>query len=589
MFFSGAVTVGFLMLALQQRRLWLRLIFYACALVALIPGPYLTENYFDIIRSGSIASATDRYLVVAIVIVVLIMVRAYVGWAMVIIIGVALAYAYFGFLIPGTYGHAGYSTGRIASHLLLSTEGLFGIPMGVAATYIFLFSLLGVLLIKTGMGEVFVQLAYALTGRVQGGPALTAVVSSAFVSSINGSAVANVVTTGTFTIPLMKRTGYRPEVAGGIEAAASSAGQITPPIMGAAAFLMAEFTGIPYREIAIAALVPALLYIFAMLVSVRLEAGRENLSRLDAREVPSVWPVLTRKGYMLLPFFVLIGLLFWGFTPTKAAVYAIVLTYALSLLRRETRIGLWGLVEVAVETLKVIMIVIAAVAAAGILIGMLTLTGLGPKLSGLILAAGGDNLLLVLLITMVASFVLGLGMPTSIAYLLLATLIAPALVEFGVPILGAHLFIFYYGLLSAITPPVAVAAYAGASIAQAGPNQTAMQAIRLGFVKVFVPFLFIYAPGILLLGTVGEIVQHVGFAFAATFALAVAFSGWLVVPLSPRWRLTFVGASILLVLPVLSPDLEVLRLALRGAGLALLVGAVVVLRGQGTSTPRQPV
>ncbi|MGE5145920.1 MAG: TRAP transporter permease, partial [Candidatus Eiseniibacteriota bacterium] len=454
------------------------------------------------------------------------------------------------------------------------TDGIFGVPMGVAAQYIFLFSLFGAVLIRSGLGEMFVQLSYALTGRVQGGPGLAAVISSTLFGCINGSAVAGVVTTGTFTIPLMKRTGYRPAVAGAIEAASCSAGQILPPVMGAAAFLMAELTDIPYGTIAISALAPALLYVLAVLVAVRLEAGRDNLGRIDDSDIPRLGAVLKKRAYMLTPLLVLVGGLAVGYTPMRSAAYAILLALLITPWSRSTRLSPWQLLELCVETVRITIGIVAAVAAAGILIGVLTLTGLALQASGLILAAGGDSLFLVLVFTMIASFVLGMGLPTSAAYLLLAILVAPALQKFGVPTLSAHMFIFYYGLVSAITPPVALAAYAGAAIAQSDPTETAMEAIRLGFVKLVVPFLFIFSPGLLLNGGAGNIAGDIAFAAVGIFGLATAFSGWLARPLGAGERLVLGIAAAACLMPTLLPMSLAVVYAIRVAG-TLALGLLV--------------
>ncbi len=573
-FFSLSMAAGLIVVAAARPQAAWRAVLYVLAVLVLIPGPFLWTNYMDIIRSGGIADRTDMALFIIATAAALIVSRYVIGWVMVGLGVVALLYAFFGASIPGTYGHAGYSLGRVTSNLFLRTEGLFGLPMGVAAQYILLFSFLGTLLLKTGLGQVFVDLAHALTGRVQGGPALTAVISSTMFSSINGSAVAGVVTTGTFTIPLMKRTGYRPKVAGAIEAAASSAGQIMPPVMGAAAFLMAELTQTPYAVIAAAALIPALLYVFALLVAVREEAGKYDLGRAEGEDVPLLREVLFKRGHLLLPLVALVVFLAVGYTPSAAAVLCVLATLVVSVLTPQTRIGPVALIAAMMETVRNVLPVVAAVAIAGMLIGVMTLTGMALKLSSLIVDLGAGSLFLTLLLTMIASFVLGMGMPTSAAYLLLAVLVAPALEQFGLPIIAAHMFIFYYGLLSAITPPVALAAYAGASIAGASPNETAVESIRLGFVKVVAPFLFVYAPELLLIGTPVTIALATIAAFAGTFAAGTAFTGWMVRPLTLLHKLGFwlvaAAATVSLVLPVGGvPSLVALALSL--ALLAILV------------------
>ncbi|SLN48192.1 Sialic acid TRAP transporter permease protein SiaT [Aquimixticola soesokkakensis] len=568
-FFSLLVSAGLVAVATKRTSVLWRGALYLLALAVLIPGPYLWTNYMNIIRSGGIANETDMALFIVSALATLVLVRYLIGWVMVGLGILALAYAFFGDLIPGTYGHAGYSLGRVTSNLFLRTEGLFGLPMGVAAQYIVLFSLLGTLLLRTGLGQVFVDLAHSLTGRIQGGPALTAVISSTMFSSINGSAVAGVVTTGTFTIPLMKRTGYRPKVAGAIEAAASSAGQIMPPVMGAAAFLMAELTQTPYATIAAAALIPALLYVFALLVGVREEAGKYDLGRGDDGEIPKLREVLFKRGHLLLPLLALIVFLAIGYTPAAAAVLCLIATLIVATATKATRIGPVAILEVMMNTVKNVLPVVAAVAVAGMLIGVLTLTGMALKLSSLILDFGGDNLFLVLILTMVASFVLGLGMPTSAAYLLLAILIAPALESFGLPVIAAHMFIFYYGLLSAITPPVALAAYAGASIAGAEPNETAVEAMRLGFVKVVAPFLFVYAPQLLLIGTPLTITLATVAAFTGVFAAGTAMTGWFVRHLSWAHRIGLFCAAALTTLALVWPVGSAASLIVEAAGLVL--------------------
>ncbi|WP_353222936.1 TRAP transporter permease [Salinisphaera hydrothermalis] len=521
---------------------------------------------------------------------VVVLVRYYIGWAMVVLAVLALAYAYFGSYIPGEYGNGGFSWSRLTSQMLLSTNGVYGVPMGVAAKYIFLFSLLGTVMVRSGLGQVFVDLSYGLTGRMQGGPGLAAVVSSTLFGSINGSAVASVVTTGSFTIPLMKRTGYRPAVAGAIEAASASAGQILPPVMGAAAFLMAEMTKIPYGTIAISALVPALLYVLSVLVAVRLEAGKDDLGRMSAEDIPDVKAILLKRAYLLAPLVALVAALAMGYTPMRAGAAAIVVALALTPWSKSTRLSPWQLVEVCTSTLKITIGIVAAVAAAGILIGVLTLTGLALQISSLIVSAGGNSLLLVLIYTMIASFILGMGLPTSAAYLLLAILVAPALVHMGVTMLAAHMFIFYFGLVSAITPPVALAAYAGAGIAQADPNETAIQAIRLGFVKLLVPFLFVFSPGLLLIGTGASITGDIVFSAFGIAGLATAFAGWFKQPLGWSGRGLWAITSLACMCPSAIPLDTALVYGLRVAGLAGL--ALLVARALADRTipsHRQPL
>ncbi|MGX1097094.1 TRAP transporter permease [Amorphus sp. MBR-141] len=583
-FFSLIAASGLLYLGLKAKSGVVRVLCYALALFAPIPGLHLWQSYIDIVMRGAMATPPDLWIFVGLMAVILLLARLTLGWTLVILVVLSLAYAWFGYLIPGKYGHGGYDLHRLTSTLMLSTEGVYGVPMGVAVEYIFLFALLGGLLMKIGTGEVFVDLARGITGRVQGGPGLSAALSSSLLGTINGSAVANVVTTGTFTIPLMKRVGYSPALAGAIEAAASSAGQILPPVMGAAAFLMAEIIGVPYSQIALAALVPGLLYVVALMVAVRLEAGKLDLERDTSAGLALLRETLLKRGYLLIPLIALIAFLSNGYTPTQSAVICIVFGLAISPWRKDTRVGPAGLVLVCRDTLIATLPIVAAVAAAGTVIGVLNLTGLGLMLSSLIVETGGDKVWAILLLTAAASFVLGLGLPTSAAYLLLAVLVAPALTQLGLPIIVAHMFIFYYGLVSAITPPVALAAYAAASISGGDPNKTAVEAVRLGFVKLLVPFLFVTMPGLLMIGTGTQIFLSIVFAGIGVVGITVGLAGWLVRPLALAERLAMIVASLLVLWPTDVASTEPVTLAARLVGIVGL--AFLAYRSTAAGEPR---
>ncbi|MGX1307728.1 TRAP transporter 4TM/12TM fusion protein [Amorphus suaedae] len=583
-FFSLIAASGLLYLGLKTQSGWVRVLCYALALFAPIPGLHLWQSYIDIVMRGAMATPPDLWIFVGLMAVILLLARLTLGWTLVILVILSLAYAWFGYLIPGKYGHGGYDLHRLTSTLMLSTEGVYGVPMGVAVEYIFLFALLGGLLMKIGTGEVFVDLARGITGRVQGGPGLSAALSSSLLGTINGSAVANVVTTGTFTIPLMKRVGYSPALAGAIEAAASSAGQILPPVMGAAAFLMAEIIGVPYSQIALAALVPGLLYVVALMVAVRLEAGKLNLERDTTAGLALLRETLLKRGYLLIPLIALIAFLANGYTPTQAAVICIVFGLAISPWRKDTRVGPAGLVLVCRDTLIATLPIVAAVAAAGTVIGVLNLTGLGLMLSSLIVETGGDKIWAILLLTAAASFVLGMGLPTSAAYLLLAVLVAPALTQLGLPIIVAHMFIFYYGLVSAITPPVALAAYAAASISGGDPTKTAMEAVRLGFVKLLVPFLFVTMPGLLMIGTGTQIFLSIVFAGIGVVGITVGFAGWLVRPLVFAERMAMIVASLLVLWPTDVASTEPVTIVARLVGIVAL--AFLAYRSTAAGEPR---
>ena len=587
LFFSLVASGGLLLLGLRAGHPAGRAALYALAPLALIPGLYIQANYLDIVMRGGMAQPQDIWIFAGRLAALVVLIVRGVGWALLVLVAVAIAYAMLGNLIPGEYGHRGYSVRRLASMLMLSTEGIFGLPMGVAVQYIFLFALLGGLLMKIGTGEVFVDIARGLTGRMRGGPGLTAALSSTMLGTINGSAVANVVTTGTFTIPLMKRAGYSPTLAGAIEAAASSAGQILPPVMGAAAFLMAEIIQVPYATIALAALIPGLLYVLALMVAVWLEAGRLGLDRDPEAGFALLRDTLVRRGYLLLPLAALVGFLAAGYTPTRAAVLCMIVALALSPWRRETRVGLLDLVVVCRDTLIATLPIVVAVAAAGVVIGVLNLTGLGLMLSSFIVDLSAGNLPVLLVLTAIVSFVLGMGLPTSAAYLLLAVLVAPALTRMGMEPVVAHMFIFYYGLVSAITPPVALAAYAAASISGGEPNRTAFESIRLGFVKLLVPFLFATMPGLLWVGSGPEIAVSTVLAAVGIVGLTVSFAGWLHGTMPGAERLALALGSVLVLWPDAVLSTDPVTLAARAGGLVLVTVLLSrrLLRGDARTLP----
>ncbi|MDE0923521.1 TRAP transporter permease [Aurantimonas coralicida] len=557
----GIAAILFLSTAAVSGR-WLRTALIVLALVTALPALYVCLDYREIIETAGIVTEQQIWLGAILISVVLIATRMVIGWPLVVIALLALAYAAFGNLLPPPIGHTGYGIDRIISHLYLTTEGVLGTPVGASATYIAVFVLFGALLQTTGMGDVFIGFGHALTGRKKGGPAYVAVISSALFGSINGSAVANVASTGTFTIPLMIRTGYKPQTAAAIEAAASSGGQIMPPIMGAAAFLMVSFTGIPYVEIISHALFPALLYFGAVFAAVQLHAARYDVKAVAAADLPNFRHLLLTRGYMLLPIPILLYFLLDGYTPYRAGFYAIVAALVLAMFARSSRPTPARLMATCRAAVAGLLPVATACACAGIVIGMLTLTGLGLKLSGLIVDASGGSLFIALCLTAIASIVLGMGLPTVGVYLLLAVLVAPALTQMGVPLIAAHLFIFYYGLVSAITPPVALAAYAAAAIAKSKPLETSVEAFLMGLAKIVVPFVFVYGPEILLIGTTGDIVVAITSAFVGVYALSIATTGWWGGPLAP-WRRIAVGAgSVLMMMPGLWTDLAAIPVIL---------------------------
>jgi TRAP transporter 4TM/12TM fusion protein len=440
--------------------------------------------------------------------------RRVIGWAMSIICVTALLYAYFGLYMPELIMHKGYSFERIATTLWLTTEGIFGLPLGVAATFVYVFVLFGAILESTGGGNFFIEMAHALTGRFSGGPAKTSVVASGFLGSISGSAVGNVVATGSFTIPMMKKVGYRPHVAGAIEAAASTGGQLMPPIMGAGAFLMAEFTNTSYLTIIKVALVPAIMYYITVLCFVHIEAQKHNLKGQPKEKLPRVWQVLKSGVHFVIPVAILIYVLVSNYSPMMAGFIAVISTLATSLLmeggrwylqwrepgdnrvsafqfvNHQTRLTLGALEKGARNAVMVSV----ACAAAGIIVGMVTLTGMGLKFSSLVLDLSFGIKGLAILLIGAASLVLGMGLPVTASYIVLATLAGPALLDMGVPIVVTHMIVFWYSQDANVTPPVSLASFAGAAVAGANPMRTAFTSWKLAKGLYIIPLVMAYRP-----------------------------------------------------------------------------------------------
>ncbi|MEQ9569072.1 MAG: TRAP transporter fused permease subunit, partial [Longimicrobiales bacterium] len=524
---------------------------------AVVSCLYLVTQHAELVRRSGSPTPVDLVLGGVAVVVVLELARRTTGWGLVTVAGAALLYAVTGPLLPGVLAHRGYGPVRLIEHLYLSTEGIWGVPLGVSADFVYLFILFGALLDAAGGGALLIAHADRVAGRTRGGPAKTAAVASAFMGSLSGSAVANVVTTGSFTIPLMRRAGFRPAFAGAIEAAASTGGQLMPPVMGAGAFILATWTSIPYAEVAMAAAVPAALYYVALLMAIHFRAGRMGIE--PGTGVGDDQGVLARLP-LLLPLAVVVFYLATGRSPMRAAFWGVTSAVAVGLLRRPRLDGaaLRGAVEGAASGA---VQVAAACAAAGIVVGVASLTGIGLRLSGLIVTLSGGHLLPALGLTALGSIVLGMGLPTTAAYVVLAALGAPALVELGVPLLAAHLFIFYFGCISNVTPPVSLAAYAAAGLSGAHPLTTALHAMVLAGAGFLVPFMFVYGPPLLLQGGVAEIALALTTATAGVTALAAAGMGWLRGPLSPWLRALLAAAALALIFPGLWTD---------GFGLAIL-------------------
>jgi TRAP transporter 4TM/12TM fusion protein len=511
---------------------------------------YLVTEHEALVRRAGSPTLLDLAGGLLTLVVVLELARRTTGWGLVVVAVLALVYAVAGPALPGILAHRGYGFTRLMEHLYLSTEGIWGVPLGVSADFVYLFVLFGALLDMAGGGALLIGLADRIAGRSRGGPAKTAAVASAFMGSLSGSAVANVVTTGTFTIPLMRRSGFKPFFAGAIEAAASTGGQLMPPIMGAGAFILATWTNIPYTRVAVAAVLPALLYYAALLMAIHFRAGRMGLEPGRKKERTAILARL----HLLLPLGFIVLLLAMGRSPMRAAFWGVVTALGVSFLSRKTRPSLGRLEEALLAAGGGAVQVAAACAAAGIVVGVASLTGIGLRMSELIITVSQGNLLLALLLTALGSIVLGMGLPTTAAYVVLAALGAPALIELGVPMLAAHLFIFYFGCISNVTPPVSLAAYAASGIAGSAPLRTAWTAMLLASAGFLVPFMFVYAPPLLLQGPIPEIALVGGTALAGVTALAAAAMGFLRRNLRPWERVVLLSGAFALIFPGLLSD-----------------------------------
>jgi TRAP transporter 4TM/12TM fusion protein len=542
----------------------------ACIAAGILVTAYVIVDYYQIISRTPFVTplASIQYIYgILVILLVLETARRNLGWPLPVLALVFLVYSFLGPYMPGILAHRGVSLSRLIDFLCLGTDGIFGTPLGVSATYVFLFILFGSFLNTSGIGEIFMKLSTALLGHVKGGPGIVAVVSSALFGSISGSAVANVVGTGSFTIPMMKKVGFKKEYAGAVEAVASTGGQIMPPVMGAAAFIVAEIIGIPYVRLCLHAMLPAVLYFFAVGVMVYLGAAKQGWEGLPRNELPSAWGVLREGGHMFLPIVVIVGSLISGYTAIKAGLYGLISVVILSMLKQETRMSMSSLLEALEEGAKTAMPVASACACAGIVIGVVMYTGLGIRFGSILMWLSGGEPRIALILSMIAALVLGMALPTSAAYVVLASLAAPALIQMGFGRVQTHLFLFYFGVISCITPPVALAAYAGAGLAEADPMKTGFIAFRLGIAAYLIPFMFIHNPALLLIGHPREVLLAVPSAIIGAFSLAAASEGWFLTKITIIERLVLAGSAILLIKPGVVTDL---------IGLVLLIAIFVI-------------
>ena len=513
---------------------------------------YLIANYTRIVRGGGFLTSTE--LVVAAVGLLLVLEAARRAGGTLAVLGlIFFAYNFFGEWIPGQLGHNGFSLRRVLGHMFWGSQGIFGVGIGVSATYIFIFVLFGAFLKYSGFSKFINDFSLTLVGQSPGGPAKVAVLASGLMGMINGSAVANVATTGTITIPLMKRTGYKKEFAGAVEAVASTGGQFTPPIMGAVGFVMAEFLGISYTKVMIAAIIPAFLYYLGLLFAVHFEAKRLGLSGLSKENIPDAMQVVKEQGHLVIPLVVLIALMFMGYTPLFAAVVAIFVTVAASWLRKETCMDLKTIIQATAEGATGAVSVGVCCVMIGVIIGTVSLTGLGLSMGYLILQVVGEGqIYLAGFMVMIMSIILGMGVPGVAAYVIVAAVAIPVLVEVGVNEMAAHMFCLIYACLSNITPPVAMSSYVAAGIADSDQTKTSLIAVKLGLVGFILPFFFLDNP-VLLLG-----VTNAGWmvslkaaitASVGTIALAAGLNGYLFKKCSIAERILLVVSAIAMIHP----------------------------------------
>lgn len=534
------------------------------ALVGFSAWMYIALNFETLARRAGAYLPLDIFVGVVGIVLLFEACRRVAGLPMMIIAGSFILYAFLGPWLPAFFNHRGYSFERVVSHLFFNTEGIMGTPIGACASFIFLFIMFGSFLEKTGIGQFFIDICNAIAGGAAGGPAKVAVLTSALEGTVSGSSVSNTVGSGSFTIPMMKRLGYKPEFAAAVEAAASTGGQIMPPIMGAAAFLMAESLGLSYVTIAKAAIIPALLYFSGIFIMVHLEARKLGLKGMSKEELPRFLPLFLTKGYLMLPLGVILFFLVQGKTATFSALMGIVSCAILGIVAscvdiargKSPRMPLSDFVDIMVSSARNIIAVAIACGMAGIIIGIVTLTGIGLKLGAGLIAISGGIPIITLMLTMISSIILGMGAPTTANYLITSTITAGAIVGLGYEPLAAHMFAFYFGIIADITPPVALAAIAGSAIAKSKPMATALQATKIAIAAFIIPYMFVFNPEMLLIGTTwSNVILIIVSALIGMFGLGAALEGYTFTHCRPLTRVLLGGAGILLILPGLQTDI----------------------------------
>jgi len=530
---------------------------FMAALIA--PFVYVFSDLESVIyRLGVDPTGMDVLMSVIIILVILEMTRRVAGLGLLITVLCFIAYGYFGYYLPGILHHKGFSLSRLLT-FVFTVEGILGIPIFASATYVFLFILFGAFLDASGAGRFFVDFARSVAGSRRGGPGKVSIVSSSLIGTVSGSAVANVVVDGVFNIPMMKASGFSPRVAAAIEAMTSTAGQLVPPVMGTAAFIMAELIGVSYGAVCLAAIIPSALYYIAGYFMIDFYAGKTGLKGLPRSELPSFFRLVAAKGFLLIPLAVLIFcLMVIQMSPFRAVMWAVLVLIGISLFNaREERLGLGKILHVLCIGPQGVVEIVTTCAAAGIIVGVVSLTGLGVKFAMVVISYSHGSLLLALFLTMLITIILGMGLPTTASYTIAASMLAPALVKLGVPPLPAHLFIFYFACLSALTPPVAAAAYAAGAIAKASLWEVGWTSTKFALAGFVVPYMFVYGNALILMGGWVAIGTALFSAILGTILLAGAVQGWFmkIGNLNYIERLFFLGASLLLLKPGWMTDL----------------------------------
>jgi TRAP transporter 4TM/12TM fusion protein len=565
------LVLGFIMYPFSGKSDYTKTSLFDWVLVAasLIVPLYMAVDYLGVVERAGNPNVPDLIVATLLVLLVLEATRRSAGIALPVLSLIFIVYGLFGRGLPGLFGHRGYTWMQLSNHFFANTEGIYGTSVSVAASYIFLFILFGAIMSKSGMGLFFNDMAMALAGHSKGGPAKVAVLASGLLGSINGSAVANVVTTGAFTIPLMKKMGYVREFAGAVEASASVGGQLLPPVMGAAAFIMAEILGMSYSTIIVHAAVPALLYYLGIIIQVHLRAGRTGLVGLPKDRLPKAKAVLKERGHLLIPIGILLYLLlFSGVTVIYAAVITIVATIVVAMFRKNTRMSLRDIFDAFADGARQTVSVALACACVGIIIGVASKTGFGLTMANTIITMGSHSLLFTLFFTMVTCMILGMGVPSIPAYIITATIAAPALAKLGIPAISAHMFSFYYAMFANLTPPVALAAFAAAGISGGDPVKTGFAAVKLALAGFIVPYMFIYSPQLLLIDTtLAEGLRVTAGACLGVFLIGAAVEGYLFTLINPLLRIAAFAGALCLIDSGLGTDL---------IGLAVLVLLVTV-------------